>query len=338
MGPTHNSVQSDIVRYRESDSWPKQGITSPECMKSLSSIFFVGFPRSGTTVTFEAFCRHDALGWPSAYTEKFPRSPWINVFRRLLDNQLVRVTGRKAQYGGTIFGNRFLPQPNEAYRFWDLYTKEDFARGYLHNQVASPAIVRSMRRAVRDLLFWQGKRRFTAKITGPPRITYLNSIFPGSKFVHIIRDGRAAVHSLSKVNFWREKGGNSAPFWSGGLSAEDLRSWELHNRDPGVLAALQWKRILDIARLESQLLDPGCYLEIRYEDFIDSPNNVLRRIYAFCGLEDSSLGHEYLKECPTLINMNDKYRAEFTLEYVNLLTDLMQPILRELNYTEQSLL
>ncbi len=48
-------------------------------MQILKPIFFIGFPRSGTTVAFEAFCQHRTLGWPSVYTERFPTHPGINV-------------------------------------------------------------------------------------------------------------------------------------------------------------------------------------------------------------------------------------------------------------------
>lgn len=259
------------------------------------------------------------------------------MIRRLVDNPLLRLTGKKKQYGKTAFGNRFLPQPSEAYCFWDLYTEQNFSRSYLHDQVADSSIVQRMHRAIRHLLLWQGRTRFTAKMTGPPRITFLNSIFPDLKFVHIVRDGRAAVHSLFKVTFWREKGGFCEPFWTGGLSDEDLRLWQDNERDPGVLAALQWKRIMEISRAESQFIHPSRYVEIRYEDFVEAPHATLRRIYEFCDLDDSPLGHEYLNNCEMLVNLNDKDRSEFSVKYIEKLTALMEPVLQQLNYSETTL-
>lgn len=302
-------------------------------MSSFRPIFFIGFGRSGTTVMFEAFSRHEALGWPSAYTEWFPNKPWINGLRRLLDNSLVRLVGKKGQYGDTIIGNRFLPQPNEAYAFWDLYTCKEFSRNYLRDQFPDQTVIRRTHEAVRKLVMWQGRSRFAAKLTGPPRITFLNGIFPDAKFVHVIRDGRAVVHSLLHTRFWREKGGLSQPFWSGGLTDHDLRRWHNSDRDPGVLAALQWKRIVEIARVESGLIDSSRYCEIRYEDFIESPHDVLRKIYEFCDLEDSSLGHGYLMSTTPLLNMNHKFRVDFSADYIEKIGNLMEPMLRRLHYS-----
>ncbi len=255
------------------------------------------------------------------------------MVRRILDNSFVSLTGKKGQHGPTVFGNRFLPQPSEAYSFWDIYTGQDFSRSYLRDQTADKSTVHRVHRAVGKLLAWQGRARFAAKITGPSRMAFLSSIFPDAKFVHIIRDGRAAVHSLLHVAFWREKGGLSKPFWRGGLSDADLQKWWESQQDPGVLAALQWKRVIEIARLESGTLENVGYQEIRYEDFVESPHVALRKMYSFCDLEDALLAHRHLERRDTLVNMNDKYRTDFGVVRIEKLSALMEPMLGSLGYS-----
>jgi hypothetical protein len=303
-------------------------------MKSDVPVFFIGFPRSGTTVIFEAFCRHQKLGWPSAYTEKFPTMPAVEGLRRLLDNSFFRLTGRKSQYGNTRLGNRFLPQPHEAYRFWDLHTGVNFSRSFLREELVDAIRLKQVRDSVGQLLRWQGRPRFAAKLTGPPRIRFLDSVFPDCRFVHIIRDGRAAVHSLLHVKFWREKGGLEAPFWRGGLSVSQERDWSDNGRDPGELAALQWAAVLRAARNEARELGTGRYCELRYEDFVASPHEHLREMYEFCDLDNSSAGHDYLDSQPTLENMNYKFRQDFSMAYIKSLSSLMQPLLGQLQYPE----
>jgi hypothetical protein len=301
---------------------------------SQAPVFFIGFPRSGTTLISEAFFRHEALGWPSAYSEWFPQRPWLNVVRRLLDNRVVHLPGRKGgPYIKTIVGNRLLPQPAEAYRFWDHYAASDFSRSYLLDRTADKDSISRTRNAVRKLTRWQGRPRFAAKITGPSRIQFLNSIFPDARFVHVIRDGKAAVHSLLNVGFWREKGGLEGPFWAGGLSQVDLQTWQANSKDPGVLAALQWRRVLEVARLECTSIPAARYREIRYEDFLKSPHVLLRSLYEFCGLDDSERGHKFLENGPDLVNFNDRYRAEFSDSYVEKLSGLMQPMLAQFGYS-----
>jgi hypothetical protein len=251
----------------------------------------------------------------------------------VLDNRLIHLAGRKGgPHNRTMVGNRLLPQPAEAYGFWDLNATKDFSRSFLLERTAARESVMRTRDAVRKLLKWQGRPRFAAKITGPSRIRFLDSIFPDARFVHVVRDGRAAVHSVLNVDFWREKGGFEQPFWTGGLSQEDLRLWQANSKEPGVLAALQWKRILEVARLESASIEPIRYQEIRYEDFVESPHASLSKLYEFCDLDDSPASHKSLEDGPGLRNFNDRYRADFSDSYLEKLSDLMQPMLREFGY------
>ena len=43
-------------------------------------IFFVGAPRSGTTVLFEIFAARDELAWPSQYLERAPGLRFMGGF------------------------------------------------------------------------------------------------------------------------------------------------------------------------------------------------------------------------------------------------------------------
>ena len=295
-------------------------------------VFFVGCPRSGTTVIFEAASRHERLGWPTNYSEMLPAVPALNLLRRVLDNQWWAVTGRKRQHGRTVFGNRYLPQPDEAYRFWNTHAGASFAGNYLQDEAASDAVVARVRDAVSKTLFWQGRARFSAKLTGPTRMHFLHSIFPDARFVHIVRDGRAVVRSLLRVGFWREGGGLERPFWQGGLGENDIRQWQDAGSDPGILAAMQWKKIIEVAWAERESLDAGQYLEVRYEDFVADPHGVLRGIFAFSQLDDSQRAHEYVTRGPELRNRNLRGRDPRDAEYDAVLYDAMEPVISRLGY------
>jgi hypothetical protein len=140
------------------------------------------------------------------------------------------------------------------------------------------------------------------------------------------------VHSLSNVDFWRTRGGIDTPWWEGGLPDDYIEQWNASNRDPGVLAAVQWKNIIEIARREKSLLQENQYMEIRYEGFMDSPHTVLSNIYAMVGLKDSKRAHDYLDKRSRLRNMNFKYKTDMSVESIKLISDAMQPLLRELGY------
>jgi len=151
-------------------------------------IFFIGMGRSGTTILFEAFARHPELAWTSSYCRMYPENLWVNGLRRILDNKLIHLYSNKQQYGGKRLLNDYFPQPDEAYVFWNKYAGERFAGHSLHMKRCTEEDIVTARRAVAEVMKWQRRDRFAAKFTGPPRITYLKSIFPDAQFVNVVRD------------------------------------------------------------------------------------------------------------------------------------------------------
>ena len=47
-------------------------------------IFFIGVPRSGTTIIYEQFSKHSDLAWLSNFSAKYPRMTWINFFYQVI--------------------------------------------------------------------------------------------------------------------------------------------------------------------------------------------------------------------------------------------------------------
>jgi hypothetical protein len=294
-------------------------------------IFVIGMPRSGTTVLFEALARHPELGWLSNYCRMYPRAPWVNGLRRLLDNGVVRLHGHKKQYGSASLLNLWLPQPDEAYEFWDAHTGVPFSRAALHGEVCDPDTSAALRAAAERVVVCQGRHRFSAKMTGPARIQFLRSIFPNTVFIHVIRDGRAVVHSLLHVPFWRNKGGLEQPFWSGLLSSADIELWERSMRDPAVLAGLQWKCVIELTRAEATDTD-GQYVEVRYEDFVTAPHEVISSVLQICNLPETDAVHDNIETGPALRNMNDKFRRDLSPTALQQISSSMEPLLGALGY------
>ncbi len=279
-------------------------------------------------MAFEAFARHPDLAWPSNYTAQFPRLPQLNAIRRLTDTRRVHLVGRKLQYGQTRFGNRIMPMPNEAYEFWNLYADDAFAHDFMRRS-ADPRSRTRLARAVRSLAACQGKPRFAAKLTGPPRIGYLASVFPDAMFVHVVRDGRAVVHSLLNVWFWKRKGGFEKRFWAG---SPGERHDENPAGDPGVLAALQWRDVVAAAREEAAKLPAGHYVELRYEDFTRNPSGSVGAVLSACGLGADASIDTYLASSERIADMNMKYLRDFSAEYLAELTSIMWPQLSQYGY------
>ncbi|MGB7934564.1 MAG: sulfotransferase [Gammaproteobacteria bacterium] len=295
-------------------------------------IFFIGFPRSGTTIIFEAFVRNPEFGWLANYAELWPRAIAANILCRLLDNRLVRLRGHKKQYSSVRFGNRYLPQPVEAYAFWDYFTGIDFSHDYVIGQKADKATCHRVRDALLKTMWYQGKMRFTTKFTGPGRIGYLRSIFPDARFVHVIRDGRAVVESLLRTDFWHAKGGMEAPFWNNGLEVDAIADWERSDRDPVVLAAHQWRRIIETTRDESRDLDKERYFEVKYENFVRSSQSATGELLLWASIDRNTVESKGENNWARLDDMNVKYLEVFGGEQIAAMNRIMGPMLMQLGY------
>ena len=295
-------------------------------------VFFIGVPRSGTTILFEAFAQHKKIGWLSNYSQMYPAFHSMNILRPILSNSLLGLTGRKKQHTTVKFGNRYLPQPDEAYKFWDYYSDHLFSKEYLFDIESSAKEKKQIRKAISNVIRWQAKERFATKLTGPSRIKYLRSIFDDAIFIHVIRDGRAVVNSLLKVPFWCDGGGLENPWWHGGLPEEYINIWSNSHMNSAVLAAIQWRAIIELARQESVELAPTQYLEFRYESFVDHPHKTLQNLYNVCGLANSRDAHIYIDSGPVLKNMNIQYHHDFDKNDMQQITAAMQPLLSDLGY------
>jgi hypothetical protein len=289
---------------------------------STAPVFVIGMPRSGTTVISEAISVHEDLGWLSNYSSQLPGLPVVAFLSRIIDIPYIghNLRGKKKQNSSTISSmRRFLPFSAEAYPVWNRYCRDDFAIEYLKNIEASAIEKMRVGTLVSKILRYQGKKRFFAKFTGPPRIQYLNSIFPDAYFIHVIRDPRANISSLLKVSFWRQNQGYTTPWWKNGLSMEAISEWESFNRCPVALSAIQWREIIETAWKEKELISKHRYLEILYEDFVSEPLHVLRKILNKVELKDSKNVLRYSSSIGKVHDMNYKFKANLNHEEISLI-------------------
>lgn len=196
----------------------------------------------------------------------------------------------------------------EAYPVWQLHCGEKIKSDFLIEQVATSDERIGITRAIRQVMILQGKSRFFAKFTGPPRIRYLNSIFPDAFFIHVLRDPRAVVRSLLNVSFWKEKGGLQELWWKNG---PDIGEKELDGSEdllPIKLAALQWKTVLDVTWQERKLIEKQRFIEIRYEDFVRDPHGILSELVIKLELPQSNNVHRFLDSIGRASDMNFKYK------------------------------
>ncbi|BAF72483.1 sulfotransferase family protein [Sulfurovum sp. NBC37-1] len=289
-------------------------------MITQKPIFIFGTGRSGTTVFHEMLCEHPNLAWTSHFCNFFPAKPVVN---RALMHAI------DIPWLGKVLKKKIVPV--ETYRFWDHYFP-----GFslpCRDLVASDASVRIKKRlnAPMSKLTTQKRDRIAHKITGWPRIGFLNEVFPDAKFIHVVRDGRAVANSMLNVDFWDGWEG-PAKWIYGSLPKQYEKEWNSYNQSFVVLAALQWKMLMDAAAEALKQIDPSRVLEIRYEDMCPDPIPTFKKVAEFCDIPWDEKFEGKLKNY-TMRNTNDKYKKDLTLQQQDMLNAVLHEYLHELGYS-----
>ena len=185
---------------------------------------------------------------------------------------------------------------------------------------------------VSNVLRYQGKKRFFSKLTGPPRIKYLNSIFPNAYFIHVLRDPRANISSLLKVSFWIKNDGLTRPWWTNGLSPAAIAEWDSLGRSPVALAAIQWREVVETAWREKKTIGKNRYVEIRYEDFVKDPNEILNSTCNQVGLKPSKNLWQYTQSIGKVFDMNYKYKKNLTNNQIKIIEKITFSTAKQAGY------
>jgi len=245
----------------------------------IAPIFIVGAGRSGSTAFHHAFTRHPDVSWVSKVLDVLPRAEKLNA-------AVLRGLNQPA-IGSLLMKGLIEPghlKPSEAYAYW-----ERIAPGFsepFRDLVATDLTERTkqnMQEAVERLTIDERPVPLI-KITGWPRIGYLQEAFPDARFVHIVRDGRAVVNSILQVDFW--DGWRGTKGWRGlDMTPEQQDRWDASGQSFVTLAAMELSDMLDAMVVAEPLVPPNQFLELRYEDLCADPTESFRMVTAFCEMD-----------------------------------------------------
>jgi hypothetical protein len=266
--------------------------------------FIIGTGRCGSTLVHDLVARHPDVGFCSNVDDRLGRSsPWARW-----NGPIYRGVPPALTRKGRV---RFAP--SEGYRI-------------LHRRV-SPALVAPCRDLVAsDAMPWlaerfarffrqqaerQGRPVFLHKFTGWPRVGFIEAALPGSRFVHVVRDGRAVANSLVQMPWWDGFGGPARWSW-GPLSPEELATWEASGRSFAVLAGLQWRLLMAAFEEAKAAVPPDRWHEVRYEDIIADPRGRIEEILRFLGLSWSPSFERQFRRYTFEPARADAYRRELT--------------------------
>jgi hypothetical protein len=177
----------------------------------------------------------------------------------------------------------------------------------------------------------RGGRLFNKHPRNSVRIEFLRIVFPDAVFIHVIRDGRAVVHSLLEM-MQREPERKQVPM-GGFCKPPDWRDYL--REDPVEQAALQWREIVRHILSQRDALSGGdtrsCYyLEYRYEDLCQDTRGVLAEAFAFAGLRTSP---DVLARLPERLPLqNFKWRQSLNPAQIETMVRIQRPLLLQLGY------
>lgn len=288
-------------------------------MKITKPIIIVGTGRCGSTVFHRLLASHPQLMWLSGFAERYPTKPlWNRRAVTAVGNPLIR----------GLLGDRI--RPGECYSFWDTYAYgfSEPCRDLVRADV-TPRVKKQVRAALERMLTAR-RNRLLIKITGWPRIAFLNEIFEDAKFVHIVRDGRAVASSLLHVNFWR--GWHGPHGWRAGLLApDDQATWEGYDRSFTALAGLEWRIQMRAIHAARQQIDPKLFFEVKYEAFCEQPIDTYRQVLEFAELPWSA-ELERQVTAASIKSTSNRWHDDLTSEQQAVLDELLHDDLLRYGY------
>ena len=215
--------------------------TGVRAFQRSDPFFVIGAHRSGTTLLRYMLSSHPRLYLPPEsefIPALFGQSP-TRTFTRPESRRILR----------KIFRLRFVREWRGAPADIDDLVPE--------GETVTPArLVNALFTAYAEQ---HGAQRWGDKTpTYTSHVDLLHCIFPGAKFIHLIRDGRDVA--LSVLDTWGQR------------AHVDL-----------LFAAHTWKRRVTEARRSADQLRPELFLDLRYEDLVVDPEPPLHRICHFLG-------------------------------------------------------
>lgn len=291
----------------------------------MSLVFIIGTGRCGSSFIHEIISKHEDVGFIS------------NIDDRLYKLNL------KGKYNNTLFrgvlgnftmkGRHFRYAPSEAYNLISEKVSPIYAKSSrdLDENDVTPWLNKRFTKFMSNRQAIQGKQVFSHKYTGWSRIGFFHEIFPDAKFVHIVRDGRAVANSLLQMPWW---GGYRGPEnWLLGDLVEPYRSeWVEGKRSYTLLAGIAWKMLMDSYEQSEKKLDTSNYMLLRYEDFLDSPREVITLVLHFMGVDWSSSFEKQFSKQKIQTSRQQAFEKELTKSQLNELQGCLGSMLEKYGY------
>lgn len=305
----------------------------------MALVFIIGTGRCGSTMVQEILSRHSDVGFVSNVDSRFPGlgslGRWNNSLYQRTPLRYTQRDRRRISGPGDPSESHF--GPSEGYKILARRVSPLVSAPFrdLTADDATPWLRKRFKHFFEERMRAQGKSVFIHKFTGWPRARFIHEVFPEAKFLHVIRDGRAVASSLVQRPWWQ--GYRGVPGWGFGyLPATYEREWEESERDFVVLAALEWKLLIDAHQVARSSMPAADWLEVRYEDFVRAPRERLSGILDYMGLDWTDEFESKFAKFAVTSSKRTGHLRELTQKQVDMLEAVLQTHLEMLGYSSRS--
>jgi omega-hydroxy-beta-dihydromenaquinone-9 sulfotransferase len=296
-------------------------------------IFIIGCHRSGTSIVYDTMAQHPDLAYFTNASALLPNLP-ILIHQIGASMGLDQVNQERFFKDGVDYT---ATTPCEGIRIWERYAPPDAEEHYLDETYNSLDMERYLNLIIKKhLKYFKRKRFFNKNPDNSVRIRYIKKLFPDAYFINIIRDGRAVCYSLLKgrqraVEFF----GADHPH---AKLAPKVKGWNtLHkqfDQDPITLLGTVWKEVVETVEHDRQYINPECFLEIRFEDFVTQPFSYYEKVMSFCQLDWSDpVKAIFQKEANKIKrDRNESWKKGLTAEDLDRLTGVIGSTMKAYGY------
>ncbi len=254
-------------------------------------IFILGHWRTGTTFLHELLVRDTRFSYPTTYEcftpNHFLVSSWYMP-------KLVSFLMPKQRPQDNMAAGFDRPQEDE-FALCAMGAPTPYVRMAFPNRPApyleflnmQGVSERDLRRFKKALLWFVRALTFRKKkqlvLKSPPhtgRIEVLAEMFPGAKFIHIVRDPYALFPSMRRT-------------WDALDAAQGL---QIRRNDIDDLIFECFERMYEGFEQQRKKIDPDCICDVRYEELTRDPIGVVESVYEALNLGDFEPAREKLEE------------------------------------------
>ncbi len=261
-------------------------------------VFIISLPRSGSSMLQDLLCAH-------------PDAAYITNMMYMFPDCFCAAEHFRRHLGLDVRGERFLQDsvevgggsPADPVGMWATWLKQDpFTLAYQPCRISdyTPAEIAAIHDDIRRVLwcFGGGGRRFLCKTPALlPHILLLRDLFPGARFIHLVRDARQNANSMLKLRRlcseqWQLIRGRrpDAPDLPDLVPYPHLpRLQELaaqYGVDDIRTTAHLWNDATAFIEAARPQIPVAQFHEVRYEDIVARPREEMQRLFQFLQLPE----------------------------------------------------